>query len=170
MQTSSAITFISMKHAAFLAISCALIFIDAAGDNSYNRLFWCKKKLNPREFATAMRKATEVMFACKDIIMKLNLSPQILKEHRRLCVALRICYAYSSYSNKTIHEMRQAFSFCMRTVFEMIDAAAPDLLAQYRINVTLLVEGASKCGLKHVPREEKYALAITGYFADFISG
>ncbi|XP_054920963.2 uncharacterized protein [Dermacentor andersoni] len=117
-----------------------------------------------------MRKATEVMFACKDIIMKLNLSPQILKEHRRLCVALRICYAYSSYSNKTIHEMRQAFSFCMRTVFEMIDAAAPDLLAQYRINVTLLVEGASKCGLKHVPREDKYALAITGYFADFISG
>ncbi|XP_054920964.2 uncharacterized protein [Dermacentor andersoni] len=99
-----------------------------------------------------MRKATEVMFACKDIIMKLNLSPQILKEHRRLCVALRICYAYSSYSNKTIHEMRQAFSFCMRTVFEMIDAAAP------------------KCGLKHVPREDKYALAITGYFADFISG
>ncbi|KAK8785498.1 hypothetical protein V5799_008135 [Amblyomma americanum] len=117
-----------------------------------------------------MSKATEVMFACKDVIINLNVSPLILKEHRRLCIALKFCYAYSSYQNQTLDEMRQAFTLCMKTMFEVVDAINPELLQKYNINVSSLVQGASKCGFKHIPREERYALAITGYFADFISG
>ncbi|XP_054930972.1 uncharacterized protein [Dermacentor andersoni] len=92
-----------------------------------------------------MRAATDIMLSCKDYIMKLDLSPLILKERRRLCIAIRICYAQASYHNS-------------------------ELLARLRLNVTTLVKAGTTCAFNYIPREEKYALAILAYFSDFISG
>ncbi|KAL3193196.1 hypothetical protein MRX96_018026 [Rhipicephalus microplus] len=109
------------------------------------RLRWCGKRLNPRDFARGMRAATDLMLACKEHIVTLNVSPLVLREHRRLCVTLRMCYAFTTYSDGVLME-------------------------QIRLNVTNLLIAANSCALKHIPREEKYALVMLAYFADFISG
>ncbi|KAH6943717.1 hypothetical protein HPB50_025642 [Hyalomma asiaticum] len=49
------------------------------GSHEDERLRWCGKRLNPRDFARGMRAATDLMMACKAEIMWLNLSPLLLK-------------------------------------------------------------------------------------------
>ncbi|XP_077490814.1 uncharacterized protein LOC144101514 [Amblyomma americanum] len=122
------------------------------------------------EFARAMRAATDMMLSCKDYIMKLNLSPLILKEHRRLCIALRMCYAYSSYENQSTASLRRAILRCMEKMLQTVTAISPELIIKFGLNVTTLVKAATTCAYKHIPAEEKYSLAVLGYFADFISG
>ncbi|XP_054930971.1 uncharacterized protein [Dermacentor andersoni] len=117
-----------------------------------------------------MRAATDIMLSCKDYIMKLDLSPLILKERRRLCIAIRICYAQASYHNSTINQLRRSFLDCIEKSFHILEAMSPELLARLRLNVTTLVKAGTTCAFNYIPREEKYALAILAYFSDFISG
>ncbi|XP_065304294.1 uncharacterized protein [Dermacentor albipictus] len=117
-----------------------------------------------------MRAATDLMLSCKDYIMKLNLSPLILKEHRRLCIGMRICYAQLSYHNSTINQHRRSLCECMEKGLYMWQAMNPELLAKLRLNVASLVKAGKTCAYDYFPLEEKYALAALTYFTDFISG
>ncbi|XP_075559655.1 uncharacterized protein LOC142591176 [Dermacentor variabilis] len=121
------------------------VVLTLAGCGSYEeRLKWCGKQLNPRDFARAMRAATDIMLSCKDYIMKLDLSPLILKERRWLCVAMRICYAQASYHNSTINQLRRSFLDCVEKSLYMWQAISPELFAKLRLNVTNTVEAGTK--------------------------
>ncbi|XP_075559653.1 uncharacterized protein LOC142591172 isoform X2 [Dermacentor variabilis] len=122
-----------------------LISIMVRASHEQERLRWCGKRLNPRDFARAMRAATDLMLACKNQIMLVNISPLVIKEHRRLCIIVRMCYAFTTYSDSALME-------------------------EMRLNVTSVLSAMNSCALKKLPREEKYTLAILAYFADFISG
>ncbi|XP_054931044.1 uncharacterized protein [Dermacentor andersoni] len=117
-----------------------------------------------------MRAATDLLLACKDEIVSLNLSPLVLREHRRICVMLRMCYAFTTYSGGAGTEFQRAFLFCLERLLHTAQIINPVLMEEIRLNVTNLLHSANTCALKHIPREEKYALAILAYFADFVSG
>ncbi|XP_049273626.1 uncharacterized protein LOC125759261 [Rhipicephalus sanguineus] len=147
-----------------------LISIMVPASHEDERLRWCGKRLNPRDFARGMRAATDLMLACKEQIVTLNLSPLVLREHRRLCVTLRMCYAFTTYSDGTPTGFQKAFLYCLERLLTTAQIINPVLMEEIRLNVTNLLIAANTCALKHIPREEKYALAILAYFADFISG
>ncbi|KAL1475893.1 hypothetical protein MTO96_036957 [Rhipicephalus appendiculatus] len=56
-----------------------LISVTIHASHQDERLLWCGKRLNPRDFARGMRAATDLMLACKDQIVTLNLSPLVLR-------------------------------------------------------------------------------------------
>nr|XP_054931045.1 uncharacterized protein LOC129386819 isoform X2 [Dermacentor andersoni] len=96
-----------------------------------------------------MRAATDLLLACKDEIVSLNLSPLVLRAGT---------------------EFQRAFLFCLERLLHTAQIINPVLMEEIRLNVTNLLHSANTCALKHIPREEKYALAILAYFADFVSG
>ncbi|XP_049523123.1 uncharacterized protein LOC125945416 [Dermacentor silvarum] len=153
-----------------LTVLVFAVSIMVGASHEQERLRWCGKRLNPRDFARAMRAATDLMLACKGQIMSLNLSPLVLKEHRRLCVILRMCYAFTTYSDGNETEFQRAFLYCLERILHTAQTINPVLMEEIRLNVTNLLNAANSCALKHIPREEKYALAILAYFADFVSG
>ncbi|XP_075724429.1 uncharacterized protein LOC119179743 [Rhipicephalus microplus] len=147
-----------------------LISTMSPASHQNERLRWCGKRLNPRDFARGMRAATDLMLACKEHIVTLNVSPLVLREHRRLCVTLRMCYAFTTYSDGTPTGFQRAFLHCLERLLKTAQIINPVLMEQIRLNVTNLLIAANSCALKHIPREEKYALVMLAYFADFISG
>ncbi|KAK8787834.1 hypothetical protein V5799_022390, partial [Amblyomma americanum] len=82
--------------------------------------------LNPLDQAKAMRLSTELMYSCKDDMIRLNVSPAILKELKRLCIMFRACFAYGSYSNTTIKEFRQTYMHCLRSLIYMGETLSPE--------------------------------------------
>ncbi|XP_075559654.1 uncharacterized protein LOC142591172 isoform X3 [Dermacentor variabilis] len=117
-----------------------------------------------------MRAATDLMLACKNQIMLVNISPLVIKEHRRLCIIVRMCYAFTTYSDSTATEFQRALMLCLERMLHIAHVINPALMEEMRLNVTSVLSAMNSCALKKLPREEKYTLAILAYFADFISG
>ncbi|XP_077532526.1 uncharacterized protein LOC144144897 [Haemaphysalis longicornis] len=131
---------------------------------------WCGGKLNPREQATAMRLATDIMHACKDDIIKLNVSPLVLREAERLCIMFKICFAYGGHKNDTLDTFRRTYNHCIGRILHMTQVLDPAMFIKYRANATTVMEAATRCSYQMIPREDKYTLAALGYFRNFISG
>ncbi|XP_077529206.1 uncharacterized protein LOC144141537 [Haemaphysalis longicornis] len=153
--------------AILLAISGALTAARASSDDQ--RMAWCGGRLNPRDFGTATKTATDLLLACKDEIIKLNASPRIIREVKRLCIVARICYAYAGKNNTTA-EQRNLLLHCLEKTFTTVNAISPELLPKYGVTVPKMMNLFRSCAKAYLPREEKYALATIGYLNNFISG
>ncbi|KAK8787129.1 hypothetical protein V5799_023095 [Amblyomma americanum] len=55
---------------------------------------WCGAPLNPWEHAKATKVATDALYSCKDEIKMLNVGAAVIKEAKRACQGIRLCYAF----------------------------------------------------------------------------
>ncbi|XP_070380741.1 uncharacterized protein [Dermacentor albipictus] len=132
-----------------LTLFVIVISLMVRASHEQERLRWCGKRLNPRDFARAMRAATDLMLACKNQIMLVNISPLVIKEHRRLCIIVRMCYAFTTYSDNTATEFQRALMLCIERMLHIAHVINPVLMEEIRLNVTSVLDAmnATDAGL-----------------------
>ncbi|XP_077516674.1 uncharacterized protein LOC144127555 [Amblyomma americanum] len=128
---------------------------------------WCGKKLNPIQLGRSARFAAELFSSCKEHLKFLGIDPTIVKESRRLCSVIRICYAYVDDLNET-QPFYSVFPGCLKKVVLAMETTSTTLAKNYPVKISTLIDRVQQCQPKNMPEEEVYLLGMLAWFSDFV--
>ncbi|XP_064464734.1 uncharacterized protein LOC135376086 [Ornithodoros turicata] len=138
---------------------------------------WCGKDLNPVETARFGRTATGGFMSCKDVILRLDVRPAIMREFRRGCTIARMCYAQNEHlliEKKSFRPgslaHRKGLIDCFDTYMQLLSSLDPEACQEYNFNVSALTQLLRGCMHSYLPSDEKYLMAGMKWFKGFMSG
>ncbi|XP_070391603.1 uncharacterized protein [Dermacentor albipictus] len=97
----------------------------------------------------------------------LGVEPTIVKEIKRACVVIRVCYAYVD-DLKESDEFNTAFPNCVKKIFQAMEAASKSMATDYHVNISTIIDEVKKCQPKNMPKDEAYLLGMLAWFGDFV--
>ncbi|XP_065283965.1 uncharacterized protein [Dermacentor albipictus] len=128
---------------------------------------WCGKKLNPIQLAKSAKFAADLFASCREQLKMLGVEPTIVKEIKRACVVIRVCYAYVD-DLKESDEFNTAFPNCVKKIFQAMEAASKSMATDYHVNISTIIDEVKKCQPKNMPKDEAYLLGMLAWFGDFV--
>ncbi|XP_049522757.1 uncharacterized protein LOC119448146 [Dermacentor silvarum] len=97
----------------------------------------------------------------------LGVDPTIVKEIKRVCIVIRVCYAYVDDLKKS-DEFYTAFPNCIKKLLQGMETASKSMATNYQVNISTIIDQVQKCQPKNMPKDEDYFLGMLAWFGDFV--
>ncbi|KAL3200708.1 hypothetical protein MRX96_012985 [Rhipicephalus microplus] len=152
---------LAMLLAAFLCLH------DCECSKATHVMNWCGKKLNPLQLAKSAKFAADLFASCKEQFKMMAADPTIVKELKRVCVALRVCYAYAD-DLKESGEFYPAFLNCLKKLIQGMETTSITMATGYQVKISTIIDETQKCHPMNMPKDEAYLLGMLAWFGDFV--
>ncbi|XP_064454680.1 uncharacterized protein LOC135365967 [Ornithodoros turicata] len=160
----------SSMSAVLSSILISVLFWTNSGQASVQRMQWCGRGLNPIDSARLGRITTQALWACKSHVMELDVRPKLIREAKRACAVVRLCYAMAEVPRQNSAAFKDIIFHCMKLSLEAMEMLNPGILEEYNINITTFMGVGRDCLYGLVPLEEKLGLGIIRFAFDYMSG